>query len=58
LCAATQTEHQLASTIPDLREMLRSPARGIRVIELRTDRTLRRDFDTRLREGVAHALGS
>jgi 2-succinyl-5-enolpyruvyl-6-hydroxy-3-cyclohexene-1-carboxylate synthase len=58
LCAATQTEHQLLSSIPELRDMLRSPARGIRVVELRTDRTARRDLDARLRKGVAGALGS
>ena len=66
LCAATQTSHRQASTIDGLREALRSgsragsPAspRGIRVVEVRTDRSRRRDLDRRLREDVAAALRS
>jgi 2-succinyl-5-enolpyruvyl-6-hydroxy-3-cyclohexene-1-carboxylate synthase len=56
LCAATHTTHQLVASITELRNALRLDFRGIRVIEVRTDRRLRRDLDTRLREGVAEAL--
>jgi len=66
LCAATRTSHRQASTIDELREALRSgsragsPAspRGIRVVEVRTDRSRRRDLDRRLREDVSAALRS
>ena len=57
LCAATQTPHRLVTSIAELREALRARSpRGIRVVEVRTDRSLRRDLDRRLREGVADAL--
>jgi 2-succinyl-5-enolpyruvyl-6-hydroxy-3-cyclohexene-1-carboxylate synthase len=59
LCAATGTAHRLVTTIGELRESLRSgPGRGISVVEVRTDRSLRRDLDRRLRQGVADALDS
>jgi 2-succinyl-5-enolpyruvyl-6-hydroxy-3-cyclohexene-1-carboxylate synthase len=57
LCAATRTPHRLVTTTAELREALRpGPGRGIRVVEVRTDRSLRRELDRRLREGVAEAL--
>jgi 2-succinyl-5-enolpyruvyl-6-hydroxy-3-cyclohexene-1-carboxylate synthase len=57
LCRATQTPHLRVSAIDELRHALR-PGRpgGIRVIEVRTDRTRRRDLDRQLREDVAAAL--
>jgi 2-succinyl-5-enolpyruvyl-6-hydroxy-3-cyclohexene-1-carboxylate synthase len=57
LCAATRTTHQLVTSIADLRDALRSGShRGIRVLEVPTDRSRRRDLDRQLREGVAAAL--
>jgi 2-succinyl-5-enolpyruvyl-6-hydroxy-3-cyclohexene-1-carboxylate synthase len=57
LCAATGTAHQLVTSIADLRDALRSGSRpGIRVLEVPTDRSRRRDLDRQLREGVAAAL--
>jgi 2-succinyl-5-enolpyruvyl-6-hydroxy-3-cyclohexene-1-carboxylate synthase len=57
LCAATGTAHQLVTTIADLRDAMRSGSRpGIRVLEVPTDRSRRRDLDRQLREGVAAAL--
>jgi 2-succinyl-5-enolpyruvyl-6-hydroxy-3-cyclohexene-1-carboxylate synthase len=57
LCAATRTPHRLVTATAELREALRpGSGRGIRVVEVRTDRSLRRDLDRRLREGVANAL--
>jgi 2-succinyl-5-enolpyruvyl-6-hydroxy-3-cyclohexene-1-carboxylate synthase len=57
LCAATGTAHQLVTSIADLRHALRSRSRpGIRVLEVPTDRSRRRDLDRRLREAVAAAL--
>jgi 2-succinyl-5-enolpyruvyl-6-hydroxy-3-cyclohexene-1-carboxylate synthase len=57
LCAATQTAHRRVTTIEQLRDALgsRSP-RGIRVIEVRTDRSQRRELDRRLSEDVAAAM--
>jgi 2-succinyl-5-enolpyruvyl-6-hydroxy-3-cyclohexene-1-carboxylate synthase len=56
LCAATGTAHRLVTSIGELREVLRPGSRGINVVEVRTNRSLRRDLDRRLREGVADAL--
>ena len=57
LCAAMGTAHQLVTSIADLRGALRSGSRpGIRVLEVPTDRSRRRDLDRRLREAVAAAL--
>jgi 2-succinyl-5-enolpyruvyl-6-hydroxy-3-cyclohexene-1-carboxylate synthase len=56
MCAATQTAHQLATSTTELAEALRPGSlRGISVVELRTDRSLRRDLDRRMREAVADA---
>jgi 2-succinyl-5-enolpyruvyl-6-hydroxy-3-cyclohexene-1-carboxylate synthase len=57
LCAATRTAHQRVTSLEELRAALRPGSqRGIRVVEVRTDRSLRRDLDRRLREAVAAAL--
>jgi 2-succinyl-5-enolpyruvyl-6-hydroxy-3-cyclohexene-1-carboxylate synthase len=57
LCAATGTPHSLVTTSDELRAAL-APRAGIRVVEVRTDRTARRALDQRLREAVGQALGS
>ncbi len=54
LCAATGTPHVLASTRPELRDAL--VGKGIRVVEVRTDRVAAVDLDRRLRAAVATAL--
>jgi 2-succinyl-5-enolpyruvyl-6-hydroxy-3-cyclohexene-1-carboxylate synthase len=57
LCAATHTPHRLVTSLGELGDALQAePGRGIDVVEARTDRSLRRDLDRRLREGVAAAL--
>jgi 2-succinyl-5-enolpyruvyl-6-hydroxy-3-cyclohexene-1-carboxylate synthase len=59
LCAATRTAHRLVTSVDELSDALRPASRrGIRVVEARTDRQLRRDLDQRMREGVAAALGN
>jgi 2-succinyl-5-enolpyruvyl-6-hydroxy-3-cyclohexene-1-carboxylate synthase len=57
LCAATGTAHRLVTSIADLRDALRPGShRGIRVLEVPTDRSRRRDLDRQLRDGVAAAF--
>jgi len=57
LCAATRTTHQLVTSIADLRVALRPGSHlGIRVLEVPTDRSRRRDLDRQLRDAVAAAL--
>ena len=55
LCAATSTAYALAGSLDDLRHALR-PAPGIRVVEVRTDRSLVRDLHARVRSAVDAAL--
>ncbi|MGH2969844.1 MAG: 2-succinyl-5-enolpyruvyl-6-hydroxy-3-cyclohexene-1-carboxylic-acid synthase, partial [Solirubrobacteraceae bacterium] len=55
MCAATHTAYELVVTREELAAAL-SPAIGIRVVEVRTDRTAGRDLDDRLRSAVAAAL--
>ncbi len=56
LCAATRTPHRLASTPGELTQAL-VPARGIRVVEVRTDRTAGRAIHDRIRAAIASAPG-
>jgi 2-succinyl-5-enolpyruvyl-6-hydroxy-3-cyclohexene-1-carboxylate synthase len=57
LCAATGTAHRLATSTTALAEALQPGSLGgIGVVEVRTDRSLRRDLDRRMREAVADAL--
>jgi 2-succinyl-5-enolpyruvyl-6-hydroxy-3-cyclohexene-1-carboxylate synthase len=51
LCRATRTPHQLASTRDELAAALR-PAPGLRVVEVRTDRSGRRELHDALRTAV------
>jgi 2-succinyl-5-enolpyruvyl-6-hydroxy-3-cyclohexene-1-carboxylate synthase len=55
LCAATATPYAEAGTLDELRGHLGVPS-GLRVVEVRTDRTRSRDLHARLRAAVAEAL--
>jgi 2-succinyl-5-enolpyruvyl-6-hydroxy-3-cyclohexene-1-carboxylate synthase len=55
VCAATSTPYDEARTLDELRGYLEAPA-GLRVVEVRTDRTRSRDLHARLRTAVAAAL--
>jgi 2-succinyl-5-enolpyruvyl-6-hydroxy-3-cyclohexene-1-carboxylate synthase len=55
LCAATRTPHILAGTQAELAQALR-PARGVRVVEVRTDRRGLRELHANLRAAVAESL--
>ena len=55
LCAATGTPHVLAGDPDELAAAL-APASGIRVVEVRADRSTLRDLHARLRTAVAEAL--
>jgi 2-succinyl-5-enolpyruvyl-6-hydroxy-3-cyclohexene-1-carboxylate synthase len=57
LCAATGTPHVLAGSPAELVDALR-PAPGIRVVEVRADRSGLRDLHARLRAAAATALRS
>ena len=57
LCAATRSSYQLVGSSADLPRAL-APAPGIRVLEVRTDRTATRDLHLRLGAAVAAALDS
>jgi 2-succinyl-5-enolpyruvyl-6-hydroxy-3-cyclohexene-1-carboxylate synthase len=54
LCAATRTPYSLATTRQELRDQLQGP--GLRVVEVRTDRTAAVELDRALRAAVASAL--
>ncbi|HSR24158.1 MAG TPA: 2-succinyl-5-enolpyruvyl-6-hydroxy-3-cyclohexene-1-carboxylate synthase, partial [Candidatus Eisenbacteria bacterium] len=54
LCAATRTPHTLVGSPGELCAALR-PAPGIRVVEVRTDRTVTRELHRRIRRAVATA---
>ncbi len=55
LCAATGTPHGLVDSLDDLAGRLGPPA-GIRVVEVRTDRSRTRDLHDRVRAAVGQAL--
>jgi 2-succinyl-5-enolpyruvyl-6-hydroxy-3-cyclohexene-1-carboxylate synthase len=55
LCAATATPHTLVESLDDLAAQLGPPS-GIRVVEVRTDRSRTRDLHARIRTAVAQAL--
>jgi 2-succinyl-5-enolpyruvyl-6-hydroxy-3-cyclohexene-1-carboxylate synthase len=54
LCAGYHVPHTLATTAAEFRSAL-APMPGLRVIEIRPDRTLLRDLHARLRAGVSAA---
>jgi 2-succinyl-5-enolpyruvyl-6-hydroxy-3-cyclohexene-1-carboxylate synthase len=54
LCRGYHVDHVHARTVDELREAL-APARGLRVVEVRSDRALLRDLHARLRATVADA---
>jgi 2-succinyl-5-enolpyruvyl-6-hydroxy-3-cyclohexene-1-carboxylate synthase len=56
LCAATRTPHREVSSLDQLRPELAVAPNGIRVLEVRTDRTVTRELHDRLRVAVAEAL--
>lgn len=56
LCAATGTPHTRVASMHDLRAELGAPS-GVRVVEVRTDRSTTRDLHHRLRAAVDGALG-
>jgi 2-succinyl-5-enolpyruvyl-6-hydroxy-3-cyclohexene-1-carboxylate synthase len=54
LCAGYHVPHSLAESPADLRALL-APARGLRVVEVRADRSRLRDLHARLRAAVTDA---
>jgi 2-succinyl-5-enolpyruvyl-6-hydroxy-3-cyclohexene-1-carboxylate synthase len=58
LCAATGTPYQRCGTEADLADALARPQQGIDVVEVRIDRSGRRDLDRRLREAVERTQGA
>ncbi|HJQ45387.1 MAG TPA: 2-succinyl-5-enolpyruvyl-6-hydroxy-3-cyclohexene-1-carboxylic-acid synthase [Amycolatopsis sp.] len=56
LCAGFGVPHQVASTLAEFHDALR-PAAGLRVVEVRVDRSRHRDLHTRVRAAVSSALG-
>jgi 2-succinyl-5-enolpyruvyl-6-hydroxy-3-cyclohexene-1-carboxylate synthase len=56
LCAATGTTHQRVASVDELAAALAEPPSGIRVVEVRTDRTRTRDLHAMLRAAVGEAL--
>lgn len=56
LCAATGTPYTLAGSVAELRTAL-APQPGLRVVEVRSNRSSRRDLEQRLRATVRAALG-
>jgi 2-succinyl-5-enolpyruvyl-6-hydroxy-3-cyclohexene-1-carboxylate synthase len=56
LCAATGTPHVAAGSLDGLRAELGAPQSGIRVIEVRTDRSRSRNLHARIRAAVDDAL--
>jgi 2-succinyl-5-enolpyruvyl-6-hydroxy-3-cyclohexene-1-carboxylate synthase len=57
LCAATGTPHQRVMTRAELHDEVADKPDGVRVLEVRVDRTAHRDVHTRLREAARRALG-
>jgi 2-succinyl-5-enolpyruvyl-6-hydroxy-3-cyclohexene-1-carboxylate synthase len=57
LCAGYRVPHVVAETITEFRAALK-PRPGLRVVEVRVDRTRHRDLHARLRSAVAAAVGS
>jgi 2-succinyl-5-enolpyruvyl-6-hydroxy-3-cyclohexene-1-carboxylate synthase len=55
LCAATRTAYVRAGSVADLRAALGAPS-GIRVVEVRTDRTRTRKLHDLLETAVADAV--
>ena len=56
LCAATSTPHSRVDHLDELRSQLAETPAGLRVVEVRTDRTRTRDLHAMLRSAVAGAL--
>ncbi|MFI5605858.1 2-succinyl-5-enolpyruvyl-6-hydroxy-3-cyclohexene-1-carboxylic-acid synthase [Amycolatopsis sp. NPDC051903] len=56
LCAGYRVPHTLATTVEEFRAAL-VPAPGLRVVEVRVDRTQHRGLHARLRKAVASAVG-
>ncbi len=56
LCAATSTPHTRVGSLDELESQLVSPPSGVRVLEVRTDRSRTRDLHAMLRAAVAEAL--
>lgn len=55
LCAGYRVPHVVAETLPEFRAALR-PEPGLRVVEVRVDRTRHRELHARLRAAVAAAV--
>jgi 2-succinyl-5-enolpyruvyl-6-hydroxy-3-cyclohexene-1-carboxylate synthase len=55
LCAGYNVPHVLARSLDEFREAMR-PAPGLRVVEVRVDRTRHRDLHTRVRAAVSAAV--
>jgi 2-succinyl-5-enolpyruvyl-6-hydroxy-3-cyclohexene-1-carboxylate synthase len=57
LCAGYRVPHVVATSVPEFRAALK-PAPGLRVVEVRVDRSRHRDLHARLRKAVAAAVGN
>jgi 2-succinyl-5-enolpyruvyl-6-hydroxy-3-cyclohexene-1-carboxylate synthase len=55
LCAGYRVPHVVAGTLAEFRDALR-PARGLRVVEVRVDRSRHRDLHARVRAAVGAAV--
>jgi 2-succinyl-5-enolpyruvyl-6-hydroxy-3-cyclohexene-1-carboxylate synthase len=55
LCAGYQVPHRVAETLTEFRAALR-PAPGLRVVEVRVDRSRHRDLHARVRSAVSSAV--
>ncbi|NEA36308.1 2-succinyl-5-enolpyruvyl-6-hydroxy-3-cyclohexene-1-carboxylic-acid synthase [Streptomyces sp. SID13031] len=53
LCASTGTPHRLVETVDELREVLARTVAGIDVVEVRVDRSTRRDLHADLHQAVS-----
>ena len=58
ICHAHRVVHTLASTRQDLRAVLRQRPDGLRIVEVRVDRTSHRDLHSRLQQAAANTLQS
>ncbi len=56
LCAATGTEHVAVADVAELTDLLARPSSGVRVLEARVDRALRRELAAALRTGADDTL--